>query len=158
MNNKGRFYEDFHIGEKFVTLGKTITEADIIYFAAFSGNHDPMHTDKEFCRQRSPYGETVAHDLLGLVVQGTLSHDLGITEGTTMLAFLGMEWKFIAPIRAGDTVHVKMAVVEKRKTRKEGRGIVTIESQLRNQHDEVVQKGTKSILVACKDYKYVSDD
>ena len=149
-SKRGRYFEDFEVGEEFVTLGKTITEADVVLFAAFSGNHDPLHTDKEFCRQNSPYGEIVAHDTLGMVIQAMLSHDLGITEGTTMLAFLGMTWKFLKPIRIGDTLHVKQIVVDKKETSKRGRGIITIQAQLINQLNEVIQEGTKSILVACK--------
>lgn len=147
---RGRYFEDFEVGEEFVTLGKTVTEADVVLFAAFSGNHDPLHTDKEFCRQNSPYGEIVAHDTLGMVIQAMLSHDLGITEGTTMLAFLGMTWKFLKPIRIGDTLHAKQIVVDKKETSKRGRGIITIQAQLINQLNEVIQEGTKSVLVACK--------
>jgi acyl dehydratase len=147
-SKKGRYFEDFEVGEEFVTLGKTITEADVVLFAAFSGDHDPLHTDKEFCRQKNPHGEIIAHDILGIVTQAMLSHDLGITEGTTMLAFLGMTWKFLKPIRIGDTLHVKQIVVDKKETSKRGRGVVTIQAQLMNQLNEIIQEGTKSILFA----------
>jgi acyl dehydratase len=146
----GRYLEDFEIGEEFVTLGKTITEADVVLFAAFSGDHDPLHIDREFCRQNSPYREIVAHDILGMVIQAMLSHDLGITQGPTMLAFLGMTWKFLKPIRIGDTLHVKQVVADRKETSRGDRGVITIEAQLINQLNQIVQEGTKSVLVACK--------
>jgi len=149
-SKRGRYFEDFEVGEEFVTLGKTVTEADVVLFAAFSGDHDPLHTDKEFCRRKTPYGEIIAHDILGMVTQAMLSHDLGITEGTTMLAFLGMTWKFLKPIRIGDTLHVKQIVVDKKETSKLGRGVITIQAQLINQLNEIIQEGTKSLLFACK--------
>ena len=145
-SKRGRYFEDFEVGEEFVTLGKTVTEADVVLFAAFSGDHDPLHTDKEFCRRKTPHGEIIAHDILGIVTQAMLSHDLGITEGTTMLAFLGMTWKFLKPIRIGDTLHVKQIVVDKKETSKRGRGVVTIQAQLMNQLNEIIQEGTKSLL------------
>lgn len=146
----GRYFEEFKVDEEFVTMGKTVTEADIVLFAGVSGDHDPLHTDREFCK-KSIYGEIVAHNMLGLVIQAMLSHDLGISEGTTMLAFLGMTWKFNKPIKVGDTLHVRQVVASKRKTSKMDRGVVTIDAQLINQHGEVVQEGSKSLLFSCRE-------
>jgi acyl dehydratase len=57
-----------------------------------------------------------------------------------------MTWKFLKPIRIGDTLHVKQIVVDKKETSKRGRGVVTIQAQLMNQLNEIIQEGTKSLL------------
>ncbi|MFH1240813.1 MAG: MaoC family dehydratase N-terminal domain-containing protein [Pseudomonadota bacterium] len=68
-------------------------------------------------------------------------------EGT-ILAFLGMTWKFHLPIRIGDTVHVVQKVKEMRETSKGDRGVLTFEKELVNQAGELVQTGTTTVLLA----------
>lgn len=142
---QGRYYEQFAEGEVFTTRRRTITEADIVNFAGLSGDYNPLHTDTVFARS-TPFGERIAHGLLGLAVHSGLSQGLGITEGTT-LAFLGLTWAFKGPIRIGDTIHVLQGVKEKRETRKPDRGIIVFSVQVVNQEGEVVQEGEKTLLI-----------
>ncbi|MEW6529223.1 MAG: MaoC/PaaZ C-terminal domain-containing protein [Thermodesulfobacteriota bacterium] len=140
------FFEDFHVGQEFVTKGRTVTEADIVNFASLSWDTNALHTDVEFAK-KSPFGERIAHGMLGIVIHAGLSQMLGITDGT-LLAFLGMTWKFHHPIKIGDTVHVLQRVTELRETSKPDRGIMTFEKELINQHGQVVQTGTTTALIA----------
>jgi acyl dehydratase len=59
------YFEDFKVGEKSITHSRTITEADIVNFAALSGDWNPLHVDKEFAHN-GPFGERIAHGLLVL--------------------------------------------------------------------------------------------
>ena len=145
---QGRFFEEFSIGEQFTTRARTVTEADIVTFAGLSGDFNPLHTDKEFARN-TPFGERIAHGLLGVSIQSGLSQGLGITEGTT-IAFLSLTWNFKAPILIGDTIHVVQAVQEKRETKKPDRGIIVFSVQVINQKGEVVQEGTKTMMIRRK--------
>jgi len=120
----------------------------VVNFACLSGDFNPLHTDREFAG-KTPFGERIAHGLLGLSVHSGLSQGLGITEGTT-LAFLGLTWNFKAPILFGDTIHVVQSVKEMRETRKPDRGIIIFSVQVLNQRDEVVQEGTKTLMVRRK--------
>jgi acyl dehydratase len=140
------FFEDFYVGQEFVTKGRTVTEADIVNFASLSWDTNSLHTDVEFAK-KSPFGERIAHGMLGIVIHAGLSQMLGITDGT-LLAFLGMTWKFHHPIKIGDTVHVLQRVTELRETSKPDRGIMTFEKELINQHGQVVQTGTTTALIA----------
>ncbi|MFZ5865982.1 MAG: MaoC/PaaZ C-terminal domain-containing protein [Thermodesulfobacteriota bacterium] len=140
------FFEDFYVGQEFVTKGRTVTEADIVNFASLSWDTNALHTDVEFAK-KSPFGERIAHGMLGIVIHAGLSQMLGITDGT-LLAFLGMTWKFHHPIKIGDTVHVLQRVTELRETSKPDRGIMTFEKELINQHGQVVQTGTTTALIA----------
>lgn len=142
------YYEDYHVGQEFVTKSRTVTEADVVNFAALSWDTNALHTDAEFAK-KTPFGERIAHGMLGIVIHSGLSQMLGIMEGT-LLAFLGMTWSFLLPIKIGDTVHVVQRVKEMRETSKANRGLVTFEKELVNQRGEIVQKGTTTVLLARK--------
>jgi len=150
-NMKALYYEDFHTGQEFATKSRTVTEADVVNFAALSWDTNPLHTDREFAA-RTIFGERIAHGLLGIVIHSGLSQMLGIMEGT-LLAFLGMTWEFLGPIRIGDTVHVVQRVKEMREASKPDRGLITFEKELINQRGEIVQKGTTTVLMAKKHTK-----
>lgn len=139
------YYEDCSPGQEFETRRRTITEADIVNFAALSWDTNPLHTDREFAKE-TMYGERIAHGMLGLVVHSGLSQSLGILQ-ESILAFLELSWQFLLPIKIGDTVHVVQRVKEMRETSKPDRGIVRLEKELRNQRGELVQKGTTTILL-----------
>ena len=142
------YYEDYHLGQEFVTKSRTVTEADVVNFAALSWDTNALHTDAEFAK-KTPFGERIAHGMLGIVIHSGLSQMLGIMEGT-LLAFLGMTWSFLLPIKIGDTVHVVQRVKEMRETSKADRGLITFEKELVNQRGEIVQKGTTTVLLARK--------
>lgn len=138
-------FEDFEVGTETVTDSRTLTEADVAAFAGLSGDYNPLHVDAEFAKS-TPFGERIAHGLLGLAVASGLTSRTGTIEGTT-LAFVGMEWRFTAPILFGDTITVHSRVVETRETSKPDRGIVRFEVQVVNQRGEVVQEGTQTLLM-----------
>jgi len=141
----GLYYEDFDIGDEFVSPARTITEADVVAFAGLSGDYNPLHTDEEFGKQ-TIFGGRVAHGLLGLAVSTGLKQRMGISDGTVM-AFLGVTWNFKGPIRFGDTIKVRLRIAEKRDTSKPDRGIVKHFVELVNQKGEVVQDGEHILMV-----------
>ena len=100
----GLFYEDFHAGQKIVTVGRTITESDIVTFAGLSGDYNQLHTDAEFSRQGS-FGQRIAHGLLGLSITSGLALRTGFLEGTVIAFREISEWKFTKPVFIGDTIH-----------------------------------------------------
>ena len=145
---RGRYFEEFSVGERFVTQGRTITEADIVAFSGLTGDYDPLHVDAE-CAKKTHFGERIAHGMLGASYAVGLITGLGLTEGT-VIASLGMTWDFTNPIRIGDTIHVDQTVKSVRETKKADRGIVVFEVKVVNQRGEVVQKGERTQLVSRK--------
>ena len=63
----GMYFEDFEVGARFVTAGRTVTESDVMSFAGLSGDMNPLHVDREFARGTA-FGEPVAHGLLVLSI------------------------------------------------------------------------------------------
>jgi acyl dehydratase len=145
VQQKGRYFEEFELGHTVVSPARTITEHDVCAFAGLSGDFNPLHTDSEYAKE-TPFGERIAHGVLGLSIATGLSSRLGLIDGTTV-AFLGLDWKFRKPILLGDTVHVIMKVADLRERKAMGGGLVTFEVRVVNQRDEVVQKGSWKILV-----------
>jgi acyl dehydratase len=133
------YYEDYAVGDEFVTPARTITEADIVMFAGLTGDYNRLHTDAEYMKG-SIFGERIAHGLLGLALVNGLKYRTEI-DPDGVLAFLGLTWKFTAPIKIGDTIHAVVRIASMRETSKPDRGIVVQAIQVRNQRGEVVQEG-----------------
>ncbi len=142
---RGLYFEEFETGYTVETPSRTITEADVTLFAGLSGDYNQLHTDIEFARE-ALFGERIAHGLLVLSIASGLASRLGLIEGTT-LAFTGLEWKFRAPVKFGDTVRVRLAVKQKKAMRRLGGGFVFFDVAILNQRDEIVQKGIWKVLL-----------
>ena len=145
---RGRYFEEFNVGLKVTTPARTITETDIVNFAAFSADWNQIHTDAEFCKS-TMFGQRVAHGLLILSIASGLITRLGVIEGTVD-AFRELRWKFSRPVFIGDTVHVTATVIEARPMQRLGNGMVVLEVAVINQRGEVVQKGPWQALVRCR--------
>jgi len=142
---RGRYFEEFEIGDVIETPPRTITETDVVLFAGLSGDYNQLHTDAEFGKE-TPFGERIAHGLLVLSIVSGLATRPGFVEGT-ILAFRGLEWKFSRPVKFNDTIHARFEVKEKKRTPRLGGGIVTLKVSVVNQRDELVQKGTWSAII-----------
>lgn len=142
---KRSFYEDYVVGDEFVTPARTVTEADVTMFAALSGDYNRLHTDAEYAEQ-GPFGERIAHGLLGLSMVVGLMFRTEI-DPDSAVAFLGLSWKFTAPIKFGDTIHAIIRITSMRETRAPDRGIITEDIQLLNQRGDLVQQGEFTMMV-----------
>ena len=132
----GLYFEEFSVGQKVVTDKRTITESDIMTFAALSGDDNRIHTDPEFSKT-TVFGKQVAHGILGLSVASGLAWQTGILDGT-VIAFREInEWKFVKPVFIGDRIYVELEVKEMKALPRIGGGSVTIMLEVKNQNDEV---------------------
>lgn len=144
---RGRFFDDFEAGEEFETSGRTITEADAVFWSYFTGDWNPVHVDEEFARTSSPFGTRLPPGLMSVAIGHGLTSQLGFLEGTG-LAFLELVVRYKEPAHIGDTVHVRVRVAEKRPTSRPDRGLVKFDWFLVNQHGTVVSESTWLLLVA----------
>ncbi len=139
------FYEDYEVGAEFQTTARTISEADILQFAALTGDWNRVHTDAEFCKQ-TEYGQRIAHGLFGLSLMEGLKYRMGHFDGSA-IASLGWNVKFSKAIFIGDTLHVKVRIASKRETKKPGRGILSEDVELINQKGEVVTAAEHVVML-----------
>lgn len=144
----GYYFEEIEIDKTMVTRGRTVTEADIVQFAALTGDYNPMHTNAEYMKSH-PMGQRVAHGMLTLSYAVGQLYQLGFME-RTVLAFRGLEMKFSLPVLIGDTTHVRLTIKEKKEMKRLGGGIITAEIKIVNQDGKTVQSGTMELLLASK--------
>jgi len=146
-SSRGYFYEDFELGLVMHSGARTITEHDIISFAGMTGDFSPIHMDAEFSKA-SPFGERIAHGLLGLVIAQGLVALTGHIWDSGVASLSWRNWEFKAPIRIGDTLRVRWTVTEKRKSRSQpGLGLITEFIELVNQNGAIVQQGEHVTLL-----------
>jgi acyl dehydratase len=145
----GLFFEEFSVGQKIQTVGRTISEDAIFTFAGLTGDFNQIHTDAEFSKT-TQFGQRVAHGLLGLSMATGLIMRTGFLEGT-VLAFREInEWKFVKPFFIGDTVHAELTIDEMKALPRIGGGALTAGVLVKNQADEICQRGSLNLLVLSK--------
>src|SRR5512139_653749 len=114
MNSQKVFFEDFKLGEKAVSPGRTVTETDIVMFAALTGDWTELHTNAEYMKD-SIFGQRIAHGLLTLSIANALAQRADGRPPIDIVAFLGMDKiKLSLPVFIGDTIHVELEVIEAR--------------------------------------------
>lgn len=146
----GLYFDEFSPGDQVTSMGRTITEADVVNFAALSGDWNLIHTNAEFS-QGHMFGQRVAHGLLILSVASGLAVRLGFLE-ETILAFRSVDnWRFQRPVFIGDTVRVRLTVDDVKSMPRLGGGLITFKVDVLNQEDKVVQRGSWEMLVKARE-------
>ncbi len=142
-----RFFEDFQVGDRYPTYGRTITEGDLSLFCALVGYHVPLFIDEEYAK-RTPYGGRIVPSAM------IMAYSTGMTESlfrTTVLALLGVDrGRFLAPVRPGDTIRTEVEVIAKKETSDPSRGIVVFRDRVINQRGEIVFEIDKTVLIQRK--------
>ena len=148
----GIHFDDLPLGRKFRTVGRTITETDIVLFINTVGMTEVLFTNYEFIRNESPTKQRVAPGSLvfslceGLLTQSTM-------QGVG-LAFLNMTLDIKGPTFAGDTVHVECEVIESRASNsRPGCGLVRTRNRVVKQDGTVVMEYTPLRLVKGRNAK-----
>jgi 3-hydroxybutyryl-CoA dehydratase len=145
------YFEDYRVGEVFVSPGRTITETDVVLFSAFTGDWHEIHTNVEYAAG-TPFKGRIAHGMLSLVTGMALLFRLGpyVVLPRSFIAFYGMDGvRFTAPVRIGDTIHCEMKVTAlSEKDAK--RGIIEAQSSIKNQKGETAIVFTTMIIAGRK--------
>ena len=141
------YYEEFEVGHRYPTYGRTITEGDLSLFCALIGYHVPLFIDEEFAKT-TVYGGRIVPSAMIMAIS------TGQTEflfRTTVIGLLSVErGRFLAPVRPGDTVTTEVEVVSMRETRKPGQGLIVFRDHLLNQHGKTVYQVDKTTLIRCR--------
>jgi 3-hydroxybutyryl-CoA dehydratase len=138
------FFDDVEVGQEWESLGRTVTETDIVTYAGLSGDFNPIHVDHEFAKATA-YRKPIAHGLLIWAISSGLGM---MAPPMRTLAFVSIrEWQFKLPVFIGDTIRIKTRVLEKEERSRGRRGIVTWMRTIINQAGKVVQEGVTLTLV-----------
>lgn len=145
---RGRYFEQFEVGDELATAARTITETDIVRFAGLTGDYNQIHTDAEYAA-KDTFGQRVAHGMLVQSIATGLAVQSGIIEGT-VLAFREQSAKFSLPVFIGDTVHVELKITEIKALPRLGGGNINMKYAVYNQHGKAVQRGDWVMLIKNK--------
>ncbi len=141
-----RLYDDFTVGDVYRSrFGRTVIEADNVWFTALTHNTNRIHFDAEYAATTEWERPLVNSTFTLALVMGLSVPD------TSEAGAVNLGWSEIrlpAPVYAGDTLRSETEVLAKRRSEsRPGSGIVTVRTQGLNQRDEVVIDFTRSFLV-----------
>lgn len=134
MHIRDRYFEDYDLGEERATLGRTITETDVVLHAGQTGDFFPHHMDAEWCATQ-PFGQRVAHGTLVFAVAVGMT----ATEINQRAFSYGYDrLRFVKPVFIGDTLTVRVTIAEKRDHKRPEYGFVVERLEATNQRGETV--------------------
>ena len=136
-------FDGLEVGERYVTRGRTIGEADITAFATLTGDTHPQHTDAEWAAG-SRFGERIAHGLL------VISYASGLMpfDPDRIVALRRVDDAvFKQPVKIGDTLHVEGEITGKKEL-DSAHGLVQTRWRIVNQRGRLVTLATVELGVA----------
>jgi itaconyl-CoA hydratase len=142
---EGRYFEDFEVGDIYrVRYGRTVTEADNIWFTLLTNNTNQIHFNNEYGK-RTPYGKCLINSALTLAIVA----GMGVADVSENGFALG--WDQITlpnPLFAGDTLYSESEVLEVRESRsRPEQGIVKVRTRGLNQDGKIVIEYARSVMV-----------
>ena len=145
MQTIDRWFEDYELGERRTTVGRTITETDIVVHAGQTGDFFPHHMDAEWCATQ-PFGARIAHGTL------ILSIAVGMTAADINPQSMSYGYdriRFLKPVFIGDTIKVVAEIADKSDHKKnpDQLGYLHELVSVMNQRDETVLVLTHLYLV-----------
>ena len=137
-----RFFEEFEVGQRWVTRGRTVTEADIVNFSGLSADFHPLHVDQDYAAQ-TRFGQRIAQGFLVMsMATGMVPADPEKCE-----ALYGVDkLRFLRPVFIGDTIHLELEVAGL-KERGDGSGVVDFKFEVINQNGQTVLVNNYQLLM-----------
>jgi acyl dehydratase len=145
-----RYYEDYQIGEKFTSLGRTMTEGEIMILEGIGRFSEPLMINKQFAKTTRFVRPIVPAPVI-MFIAGGLEEMGGVLDDETNMGISTQNnIKFKNPLRAEDTIHLEAEVTGKKEYSQSGFGLISHRQVLRNDKDEVVVEYEDSHLVQKK--------
>lgn len=138
------YWEEFEVGKRYPTYGRTVTEGDLSLFCAFVGYHVPLFIDEEYAK-KTIYGGRIAPSSFTMSVSTAMTESL---FRNTVITIMAVErGRFLGPVRAGDTIRTEVEVISKRESKDPSRGVVVFRDHVINQRGETVFEIDKTTLI-----------
>jgi len=142
LQGSGAWFDDVRVGDSF-TSAVTITETHIVLGAGLIGDFNPHHMNAEFAKT-TRFGTPILH---GMITSSIMGAAVGMYFHGTAVAYLEHHARFLAPVRAGDTVTTTWTVAGRTDKPKHGGGIVALTAVATNQKGETVAEGDGKMFV-----------
>lgn len=137
----GKGYNEIEIGDKFESA-MTVTETHFVMAAGLTGDFNPLHINQQFS-ERSRFKSRILH---GVFTSAIIGGPVGMIFHGTAIAYLEHNCKFLAPVRAGDTLTTVWTITDKIDKPDAGGGIAVMQAVCRNQDGVVVAEAGGKML------------
>lgn len=143
------YWEDMTPGLQFETASRTVTEADVVSFAALSADYNRVHVDAEYAAGTS-WGKRIAHGMLVASILSGLNTRTVVNQllEPSLIGMLEVNYRFPRPTLIGDTIKGRMEVMGRRETSDPARGIVEFRRVALNQKGEAVCECLVKMMVS----------
>jgi acyl dehydratase len=145
LHGSGAWFDDVRVGDRFGSA-LTVTETHIVIGAGLIGDFNPHHMNAEFAKS-TRFGTPILHGMLTSSIMGA---GVGMYFHGTAIAYLEHRARFIAPVRAGDTLTTTWTVTDAIAKPRHGGGIVVLSGSAANQAGIVVAEAEARIMVAAR--------
>ena len=142
-----KYFEDFSIGDKYVLPSRTQTSAIFSMFQGASGDNDPIHYDKEFCKQRG-HPEMIAHGMQVFIQTAAGAGSFPSEIRDSLLGLVEFSGKMLKPVYREDTLYPELVIanlIEQNTT-----GIIEMKAMVYNQNKILVFEGFHKYLLKKK--------
>ena len=142
-----KYFEDFSIGDNYQLPSRTQTSAIFSMFQVASGDNDPIHYDKEFCKKRG-HSEMLAHGMQVLIQTAAGAGSFPSEVRDSLLGLIEVSGKMLKPVYREDTLYPELIVsnlISQNKT-----GIIEMKALVNNQYNILVFEGFHKYLVKKK--------
>jgi 3-hydroxybutyryl-CoA dehydratase len=130
-------YDEIRVGQS-TTFARTISEREILLFAAASGDINPLHLDPDYAAG-TRFGEPIAH---GILSASLISAAIALQLPGPGVVYVSQTLRFLRPVKAGDHLTARLEVTAKRDDKK----FVTLDCEIVNQHGKPVVTGEAEVM------------
>ncbi|NLP60681.1 MaoC family dehydratase [Paraburkholderia sacchari] len=143
------YWEDMTPGLQFETASRTVTEADVVSFAALSADYNRVHVDADYAAGTS-WGKRIAHGMLVASILSGLNTRTVVNQllEPSLIGMLEVNFRFPRPTLIGDTIKGSIEVCGRRETSDPARGIVEFRRVAFNQKGEAVCECLVKMMVS----------
>ncbi len=147
LKNKNRYFEDFKIGEIFLIPSRTQTSGIFSMFQAVSGDNDPIHYDRVFCKKKG-YKDMLAHGMQVLNQTAAGAGNFPSEVRDSLLGMIEISGKFLKPVFLNDTLYPSLKIIKL--IPQKSTGIICMEAIIKNQNEIIVFEGEHKYLIKKK--------
>ena len=145
--NTNKYFEDFLIGDRYLIPSRTQTSAIFSMFQGASGDNDPIHYDKEFCKKRG-HPEMLAHGLQVLIQTAAGAGSFPSEVRDSLLGLIEVSGKMLKPVYREDTLYPELVV--SKLISQNTTGIIEMKALVNNQNNILVFEGYHKYLIKKK--------
>ncbi len=143
-----RYFEDFAVGDKYVLPSRTQTSSMFSMFQAASGDNDPIHYDKEFCKKKG-HPDMLAHGLQVLIQTAAGAGSFPSEVIDSLIGLIEVSGKMLKPVYREDTLYPELIV--SKLVPQNTTGVLEMRATIKNQKNMIVFEGSHKYLIKKKD-------